>query len=198
MTSTIILASSSQARITMFRNAGLDFEAIPARTDEEALTKALQAEKTRPRDISDALAEAKAKKISAKHPENLVIGSDQVLELDGDIFQKPQDRSDLEDQMRRLSGKTHVLHSAAVIYHECQPIWRQVGTVKMTMRALDQSTIAAYVSTYWEEIRHCVGGYRIEAEGIRLFSQIDGDYFHVLGFPLLETLNYLHLRGHIS
>lgn len=182
----------------MLANAGLKFDAIPARIDEETVIAALVADGTRPRDVSDALADAKAQKISARHPDHVVIGSDQVLEFGGEIFQKPSSKEELSAQLQKLAGKTHLLHSAAVIYHECQPVWRHIGTVRMTMRNLENTAILAYIDTHWDNVRHCVGGYRIEAEGINLFSQIDGDYFHVLGFPLLETLNYLHLRGHIS
>lgn len=198
MPAEIILATKSAARIQMLTNAGLVFRAEPARIDELAVVASLSAEGLKPRDIADALAEAKAQKLSNRHPQNMVIGSDQVLEFDGQLLQKASSKGELIDQLSALSGQVHLLHSAAVIFDEARPVWRHVGRVKMTMRQLSPAFVEDYVDTYWEEIRHCVGGYRVEAEGIRLFSKIEGDYFHVMGFPLLECMNYLHIRGDVS
>lgn len=198
MPAEIILATKSAARIQMLTNAGLVFRAEPARIDERAVVASLSAEGLKPRDIADALAEAKAQKLSNRHPQNMVIGSDQVLEFDGQLLQKASSKGELIDQLSALSGQVHLLHSAAVIFDEARPVWRHVGRVKMTMRQLSPAFVEDYVDTYWEEIRDCVGGYRVEAEGIRLFSKIEGDYFHVMGFPLLECMNYLHIRGKVS
>lgn len=198
MPAEIVLATKSAARIQMLTNAGLVFSAEPARIDERAVVASLRAEGLKPRDIADALAEAKAQKLSNRHPQNMVIGSDQVLEFDGQLLQKASSKGELIDQLSALSGQVHLLHSAAVIFDEARPVWRHIGRVKMTMRQLSPAFVEDYVDTYWEEIRDCVGGYRVEAEGIRLFSKIEGDYFHVMGFPLLECMNYLHIRGKVS
>lgn len=198
MPAEIILATKSAARIQMLTNAGLVFSAEPARIDERAVVASLSAEGLKPRDIADALAEAKAQKLSNRHPQNMVIGSDQVLEFEGQLLQKASSKGELIDQLSALSGQVHLLHSAAVIFDEARPVWRHIGRVKMTMRQLSPAFVEDYVDTYWEEIRDCVGGYRVEAEGIRLFSKIEGDYFHVMGFPLLECMNYLHIRGKVS
>lgn len=194
----LILASASPVRSQLLARAGVAHEALPARIDEEAARAALCAEGARPRDIADALAEAKARKLSQRFPDALVIGCDQVLELDGELFAKPETRTDAAAQLRRLSGKTHRLLSAAVIYHEGQPLWRHVATVRMTMRELSQGFLTSYLERNWESVRGCVGAYKLEEEGVRLFARIEGEYFAVLGLPLIELLNYLALRGAIE
>ena len=198
MAQRFILASGSQIRETLLRNAGLEIEKIPPRIDEETIRAALLAEAVKPRDIADALAEHKALRISAKHPDALVLGCDQVAELKGALLSKPASPDEARDQLRRLSGQTHKLLSAAVIYHGGEPVWRHVGTVRLTMRALSAPYIDDYVARNWDSIRHSVGAYKLEEEGVRLFSLIDGDYFTVLGLPLTELLSYLIERREIS
>jgi septum formation protein len=166
--------------------------------DEEALKLALQAENASPRDIADGLAEMKAARIGNKNPNSLVLGCDQVLEFEKQILSKPVSKEDAKEQLSKMSGKRHSLLSAAVIYHELQPIWRHVGQVRLYMRTLSDAYIEQYVERNWSDIAHCVGSYQIEREGARLFSRIDGDIFNVMGLPLLELLNYLTLRGDID
>ena len=198
MSHALILASGSEIRATLLRNAGLDIEIAPARIDEEAIKAAMLADGARPRDIADALAEHKARRISAKHPDAFVLGCDQVADLMGKLLSKPETPDEARDQLIDLSHHTHKLLSAAVIYHAGQPIWRHVGVVRLTMRALSAAYIADYVERNWDSIRHSVGGYKLEEEGVRLFSRIDGDYFTVLGLPLTELLSYLIDRGEIT
>ncbi len=198
MSHALILASGSEIRATLLRNAGLDIEIAPARIDEEAIKAAMLADGARPRDIADALAEHKARRISAKHPDAFVLGCDQVADLMGKLLSKPETPDEARDQLFDLSHHTHKLLSAAVIYHAGQPIWRHVGVVRLTMRALSAAYIADYVERNWDSIRHSVGGYKLEEEGVRLFSRIDGDYFTVLGLPLTELLSYLIDRGEIT
>ena len=194
----IILASGSRIRATLLRNAGLEVEAMPPRVDEDAVKAALIAEGAPPRDIADALAELKARKLSEKHPGVLVIGCDQVLDFEGTLLSKPETPEAALDQLRQMRGKRHKLLSAAVICRDGQPEWRHVGQVRLTMRDVSDGYLQDYVARNWDSIRHSVGAYKLEEEGVRLFTAIDGDYFTVLGMPLLELLNFLMLRGAID
>jgi septum formation protein len=195
MPDNIILASGSDIRAQLLRSAGVDFTVQVARIDEGAVRASLQAEDAPPRDIADTLAELKAQRVAARHPEALVIGCDQILALDGRIFAKPETPQDALAQLQALRGKKHQLLSAAVIYGEGKPLWRHVGVVRLHMRDATDSYLAGYVDRNWNSIRHAVGAYKLEEEGVRLFTRIEGDYFNVLGLPLLELLSYLTLRG---
>jgi septum formation protein len=189
------LASGSPARRAMLEAAGIAVEALPARIDEEGARVAMIAEGYRPRDIADGLAELKARKVGEAHPEGLTLGADQVLEHQGTVIVKAAGPGEARQLLARLSGDRHVLWSAAVIYEGGRPIWRHVGQARMKMRTLSPEFIDSYVQRYWEDIRHCVGCYRVEAEGIRLFEAIGTDYHSVLGLPLMPLLNYLATRG---
>ena len=194
----LVLASGSSIRAQMLRDANVSFEAIVPRVDEETLKVSMLAENALPRDIADALAEMKARKISGKHPGAWVIGCDQVLDFKGQLISKPTSPEQARDVLGQMCGNSHKLYSAAVIYADNRPIWRHVGQVRLHMRAASAGFLDDYISRNWEEIRHCAGGYMLESEGVRLFESIDGDYFNVLGMPLLEILNYLAQRGVIA
>lgn len=198
MTTSLILASASEIRATLLRNASIDIDVKPARIDEEAIRNSLDAEGASPRDLADALAEYKARKISQKYPNQLVLGCDQVAELEGDFLVKPCDKAQAIEQLTKMSGKTHRLLSAAVLYQNGQPVWRHVGVVRLKMRQLSTEYILDYVERNWDSIQHSVGAYKLEEEGVRLFAGIDGDYFNVLGLPLTELLSYLILRGDLE
>ena len=194
----IVLASGSAIRGQMLSNAGIAFEAIVPRVDEEMIKIALQAEKATPRDIADALAETKARKIGGKHPDKLVIGCDQVLDFYGQILSKPQTPDEAKEQLKALRGKRHCLLSAVVVYHELEPLWRHVGQVRLYMRDISDSYLNEYVERNWPSLQSSVGGYKLEEEGVRLFSRIEGDYFTILGLPLIEMINYLTASGDLK
>lgn len=198
MATSLILASASEIRATLLRNASIEIDIQPARIDEEAIRNSLDAEGATPRDVADALAEYKARKISQKHPDKLVLGCDQVAELAGNILAKPRDKAQAIEQLTEMSGKTHRLLSAAVLYQGGQPVWRHVGVVRLKMHNLSPEYILDYVERNWNSIRHSVGAYKLEEEGVRFFAGIDGDYFNVLGLPLTELLSYLILRGDLE
>lgn len=193
----IILASGSETRATMLRKAGVGVDVRIPRIDEDSLRAALIAEGAGPRDIADALAEMKARRVGEKSPGQWVVGSDQVLEIDGRVLSKPSDPQDARTQLASLSGRRHSLFSAAVLFDDGIPIWRHVGVARLTMHALSEGFIADYVDRNWDTVRHTVGVYRIEDEGVRLFSRIEGDHFTILGFPLIEFLSFLTIRGRL-
>lgn len=194
----MVLASGSEIRAQLLRQAGLEFRVVLPRIDEESVSRALEAESARPRDIADTLAEMKARRVAGKEPDALVLGFDQVLDFNGSVLTKPESPEQAIAQITAMQGQRHMLLSAAVIVEKGEPIWRHVGQVRLRMRSLSPGFIDAYVARNWDSIRHAVGAYKLEEEGVRLFSAIEGSYFNVLGLPLIELLNYLELRGLIE
>ena len=193
-----VLASGSSTRQAMLKAANVSFQVEKPRIDEEMIRASMEAEGAPPRDIADLLAELKARKISEKRPGALVLGSDQVLEFEGKAFGKPETAQDALEQLNRLRGKTHRLLSAAVLVKDGKPVWRHVGVVRLTMRDFSDTYRDAYLERNWPGLSESVGGYKLEEEGVRLFSKVEGDYFNVLGLPLLELLGFLSLRGDID
>ena len=198
MSKLLILASASEIRAQLLQSAAIKIEVQPARIDEVTIRASLEAEGASPRDLADALAEFKARKISEKNPGRLVLGCDQVAELGGEVLSKPRDSAEAVAQLTAMSGKTHRLLSAAVLYEDGKPLWRHVGVVRMRMRELTPGYIEGYVIRNWDSICHAVGAYKLEEEGVRLFAKVDGYYFNVLGLPLTELLSYLILRGDLE
>lgn len=198
---TLVLASGSAARARMLRDVGLAVETLAPQVDEVAIREAMAADGADARTIADALAEAKAVKVSLRLGEAdghgvLVLGGDQTLALDdGTLLDKPVDADDAKRQLARLSGRTHRLFSAAVVAHAGRPVWRHVGTARLGVRQLGEGFIDAYVTAHWDLIRHCVGCYRIEAEGAQLFDRVEGDPWTIQGLPLLPLLGWLRARG---
>jgi len=191
----VVLASASEIRSQMLHAAAVPHESIPARIDEESLKASMMQEGAMPRDIADALAEMKARKVSQKAPDALVLGCDQVLAHGQSILSKPDSAEHASEQLTALRGSTHQLLAAAVLYKRHEPVWRHVGVARLTMRSFSDAYRDDYIARNWNSIRSSVGGYKIEEEGIRLFSNIAGDHFTVQGLPLLELLSYLALRG---
>ena len=195
----LILASTSAARRAMLANAGVPHEAMAPHVDEEELKATLKAEGASPRAVADALAETKAVKISRRVPGALVLGADQVLALlDGTMLNKPGDRDAAAAQLRSLRGVEHRLISAAVIAENGTPVWRFVDTTALQVRAFSDDWLEAYLDAEGDELLGCVGAYRLEGLGAQLFARVRGDYFTVLGLPLLAVLDYLRTRGVIA
>lgn len=190
-----ILASQSMARQHMLKQAGVPFSAKPAFVDEEALKEALQFKKQSPRNIADALAEAKALKLSLSHPGALVIGGDQVLEFGGEIMSKARNMEELRQKLEQLSGQSHILISAVCLAQNGQILWRFIDRARLAMRALSPDFLNDYIVEQGEKVLSSVGGYHIEGCGAQLFDKLDGDYFTILGMPLLPLLSQLRLYG---
>jgi septum formation protein len=178
--------------------ANISFVSIKPNIDEAEVKSSLLMENYSTRDIADALAELKASKISLKHPNSLVLGCDQVLEFQGALLEKPASKSLAVEQLLKLSGKQHIAFSAAVIFENSQPIWRFVGKTDLFCKNNSEKYIRDYVDRNWDSIKHSLGGYKIEEEGCRLFTKISGDYFSILGMPLLEIVNFLGIKGMID
>jgi septum formation protein len=194
----LLLASASVIRLQLLQKAGINVTVISAAIDEHAVRASLTAEGASPRDIADTLAELKAAKGAARYPAALVLGCDQILACDAEIFSKPVTPDNARFQLQTLRGQTHQLHTAIVLYHQSEPIWRHLATAQMTMRPFSDAYLEAYLERNWPTIQHSVGGYLLESEGIRLFSATEGDYFGILGLPLLPLLTYLTLRGFVT
>lgn len=194
---TLILASGSATRRKMLEDAGVAIAVEKPRVDEEAVKAGLRAEGLRPREQADALAEVKALSVSRMRS-GLVLGADQMLALGDEAFDKPADRAEARAQLLALRGKTHALVTAAVIAREGQVIWRHVDTPKLTMRAFSDAFLDDYLDRVGEGALSSVGGYQLEGLGAQLFSRVDGDYFSVLGLPLMPLLSYLRDIGEIA
>lgn len=194
----LILATSSETRRQMMAKSGLSAEAIPARIDEVAIRASLEAESAKPRDIADALAEMKARKVAEKHPGAIVIGSDQVLAFAGSVHGKPETLDSARARLQTLRGQTHQLISAVVVYEDARPVWRHVAEARLTMGNFSDHWLDGYLARNWDSIRHSAGGYKLEEEGVRLFTDIKGDWFTIMGMPLLPLLAWLTNRGFID
>lgn len=191
----LILASASPARLALLRGAGLVLEAIPAPIDEEAAKESLRAEGADPETLAAALAGLKAAAVSTRHPGALVIGGDQVLDLEGRMFDKPANPEVARDQLLALRGRSHRLISAAVLMREGARIWHAARSVRMTVRDFSDDFLDAYLAAAGESVCGSVGAYRLEETGAQLFERIEGDYFTVLGLPLLPLLDALRAQG---
>lgn len=191
----LLLASKSATRQRMLADAGLSFEIVDAPFDEAEAKAGLVASGFAPRDLAEMLAELKAKCVAAA-ADDLVLGADQVLELDdGTMLSKPGSRDEAAAQLRRMSGRTHWLHSAAVVVQGGERLWGETESVAMPVRPLGDDFIAAYLDAEYEAIRWSVGGYRIEGPGAQLFETVEGSHFAILGLPLLPLLGFLRQCG---
>ena len=194
MSTQIILASKSAARRAVLTGAGVPFEVSVAGVDEDAVKNAMLAEGASPRDVADALAELKAIKVSRSKP-GFVIGSDQTLEFEGKLYDKAETVDGAAERLRTMRGKPHKLHSAVVVAKDGAPIWREIVSATLTMRDFSDEFLASYLELEGEEALGSVGCYRLEGPGAQFFSKIEGDYFAILGLPLMGLLDLFRRHG---
>ena len=187
----MILASSSPFRQQLMKNAGLSFSAFAANVDERVVEAPLIQAGAEPQAIATALAEAKALDVSARADQALVIGSDQVLSLEGSIFHKCGDMAEARDRLIMMSGQTHFLDSAIAIARDEQIVWRHVSRATMHFRSFDETFVDHYLAMAGEGILSSVGAYQFEGPGIQLFNAVEGDYFAIIGLPLIPLLTQL-------
>ena len=189
--SPLILASGSAARRTMLENAGLAFDVMPADIDEDSIFKNMDGQGAQPEGIAAKLADEKALAISKANPQSYIIGSDQILELNGKIFQKASNENDAREKLKSLRGKAHQLISSVSVAQNNDIIWRAHDTAKLTMHDFSDEFLEDYITTAGNDLTSCVGAYAFEKHGSWLFESIDANYFTILGMPLLLLLDFL-------
>lgn len=191
----VVLASGSRFRAKMLADAGVAFTVDVPGIDEASVRDSLRAEGASTENVASMLAELKAVAISRKHPEALVIGSDQMLDCNGVWFEKPEDRDHAQATLTALSGRTHRLVTAVVVARGGSRVWHSMDSVTMRMRPLSPAFIDQYLDAVGDDVQASVGAYQLEGLGAQLFTGVEGDYFTVLGLPLLPVLDYLRTQG---
>ena len=190
----IILASESKIRRKLLLQAEVNFQSIAAKIDEDTIKESLINEDAKPKDISDALAEYKAIRVANNFPTDIIIGCDQILVCNNEIISKARTLNEAKETLKLLRGKSHQLLSSAVIYDNNKPVWRTTSRAQLFMRDFTDEYLEYYIQTSGTDILSSVGCYLLENNGVNLFNRIQGDYFTVLGFPLLEVLDFLRKR----
>lgn len=195
----LILASASETRHRLLLNSGVVHKVVPSDIDEDQIKLKLRAKNSTAEEIAGALAAAKARSVSNKHPERLVLGVDQVLECDGELFNKPCNHVTAMEQLLALRGKEHKLVSYAVVVVENQCLWKGWDTASLRIREdASEGFLAEYLNRVGSEACNGPGGYKIESIGLQLFSHIRGDHFTILGIPLIKILSFLRSRGYLD
>lgn len=198
MNSNIILASKSVHRKMLMQNAGLSFDTASADIDERVIEKAVQETGVTPQELALILANAKALDVSQKNPDKYIIGSDQTLSFEDDVLHKAADMEEARRRLLQLSGKTHQLNSAVVIIKDGQTLWQHVSTAELTMRELTPEFIGRHLAQAGDDILSSVGAYQLEKDGVQLFEKIEGDFFTIIGLPMLPLLEELRNLGVID
>jgi len=191
----LILASASASRRKLLANAGLVFDVETSGVDEAEATRSLLAQRSAPQEIAEALAEMKALKVSSRHPQAMVVGGDSTLAVQGRLFDKPPTLEAARKQLLALRGQTHELFSSVVVARGGTRLWHWNERARLTMRNFNESFLDAYLARAGDQVLTSVGAYQLEALGAHLFSRVDGDYFTILGLPLLPLLSFLAGHG---
>ena len=191
----LVLASSSRSRRQLLANAGLAFEIDPAGVDEQETTRSLLARRASPQEIAETLAEMKATRVSDRRPQALVVGGDSTLAANGRLFEKPPTMAAARKQLLALSGQTHELFSSVVVARGGARLWHWNERARLTMKPFGEPFLDAYLARAGEAVLDSVGAYQLEGLGAHLFSRVDGDYFTILGLPLLPLLSFLAGHG---
>lgn len=194
----LILASKSPFRASILENAGIQFRAEAALIDERAAEAPMLKSGADAQEVASVLAEVKAQNVSERFPGALVLGCDQTLSLEDDLFHKPADMDAARRHLLKLSGKTHQLASALALLRDGETLWRHISVARLTMRNLSPAFIGQHLARVGDAALSSVGAYQYEGEGIQLFEEIDGDYFTIIGLPLLPLLAKLRRMGEID
>ncbi len=182
----------------MLEQAGVPVVLDPPLVDEEEVKLAGRAEGVAAEAVAETLAELKAQRITRRHPGALVVGADQMLECDGVWFDKPADRDAAHAQLKSLRGKTHRLISCAVVVRDGERLWHQIDRARLTMRSFSDAFLESYLDAAGDGALRSVGAYQLEGLGAQLFHRVDGDFFTILGLPLLPLLGFLRVHGVIA
>jgi septum formation protein len=193
----IILASGSAARRRMLEQAGIAFAVDVAAVDEEAVKRSMAGETRNPARVAEVLAELKAVRVSARHPDAIVIGADQMLDCDGTWFDKPDGRDGARAQLLALRGKGHRLTSAVVAVRDGRHLWHHTEAARLTMRDFTEDFLDRYLDRAGEAVVSSVGAYQLEGLGSQLFLTVEGDFFTILGLPLLALMDFLRENGEL-
>ncbi|MDE2135536.1 MAG: Maf family protein [Alphaproteobacteria bacterium] len=196
--SVLILASESAVRARLLRDAGVSFEVRPSGLDEAEVKASLLAEKRDPAAVADALAQFKAVRVSRAHPEALVLGCDQTLAFDDRLIDKPANLAEARTRLRQLRGKRHDLLTAAVLAKGGAPVWRRLERCSLWMRLFGDEFLDGYFLAEGDKVLGSVGCYFLEGRGIQLFERVEGDYFSILGLPLVPLLAALREHGIVA
>lgn len=194
----VILASTSRTRIALLEAAGVALTAVPPGVDEDEVKQSLKGEGASAAEAAEALAELKALRVSRRFPNALVIGADQMLDCQGQWFDKPADRAAARAQLAALRGKSHQLLTAAVAMINGQRVWHQLDKASLTMRPFSDAFLDHYLDRAGDDVLWSVGAYQLEGLGAQLFSRVDGSHFGILGLPLLPLLDFLRAHGVIE